>query len=124
MLTSEIPFLDKYEALTTSRLDSGYATSTEIDMTLLSDYCRDSQPFPTESLLTNKASEYAIDFVKSMMFADPRRRVSAAGALNSRWLRGTESSPVIVSPPVIGFASQPLVILTLSLIFFSFSVYY
>lgn len=93
ILTAEIPFLDKYnEVPMTSGLDSGYVTSKEVDIGLLSDYCRKSQVFPTESLLTNKASEDAIDFVKSMMLVDPRARVTAVGALNSRWLRETESS--------------------------------
>lgn len=90
ILTSEIPFLDKYEDPEMSGLDSGYATSTDVDIGLLSDYCRKSQPFPTESLLTNKASKDAIDFVTSMMVADPRGRVSAAAALNSGWLREIE----------------------------------
>lgn len=101
ILTSEIPFLDKYEGENEdsimSGMDSGYATSIEVDIGLLSDYCRKSQPFPIESLLTYEASKNAIDFVKSMMVADPRGRVSAAGALTSRWLTETVfSSEVLV----------------------------
>lgn len=110
ILTAEIPFLDKYEEVSmTSGLDSGYVTSGEVDIGLLSDYCRKSQPFPTESLLTNKASEDAIDFVKSMMLVDPRARITAAGALNSRWLAEIQSPPQVLAKP----APQMLVLLIL-----------
>lgn len=86
-----------------SGMDSAYATATEVNMGLLLDYCRKSQPFPTESLLTNKASKDAIDFVTSTMAVDPRSRVSAAAALNSVWLRGTESRSQLL---VIFFLSR------------------
>lgn len=110
ILTFEIPFLDKYEDSTISGLDSAYATSAEVDIGLLSDYCRKSQPFPTESLLTHGASKYAIDFVKSMMVADPRRRVSAAAALDSDWLRGTEPSSHLLVISLLLFIHSSLLV--------------
>lgn len=93
----------------TSGIDSGYVTSIEVDIGLLSDYCRKSQPFPTESLLTHKASEDAIDFVKSMMVANPRGRVSAAEALNSRWLTSTESAAEVLVLLILSILSSLLV---------------
>lgn len=103
ILTSEIPFLDKdnYEDSTMSGLHSAYPASVEVDMGLLADYCRNSQPFPTQSLLTHKASNNAIDFVKRMMVADPRGRVSAAAALNSGWLMETEMFVISPLSPIL-----------------------
>lgn len=91
ILTSEIPFCEKYEDCTITGIDSAYTTSSEVDLGLVADYCRKSQPFPTDCLITNNASKYAIDFVKSMMVADPRGRITAVEALDSRWLKETES---------------------------------
>lgn len=90
ILTSEIPFLETYEAMTSMTTTpepsntAGPAMST-IDYELLYAYCRGSD-FPTQSLQRNGVSYEGIDFVKSLMIADPRKRVSAKDALESRWL--------------------------------------
>lgn len=101
MLTSEIPFLEKYEGtgevnsfdsdLDFGSLDPSSRQSAAIDMCLLLDYCRQLKPFPVESLKRNRVKEDAIGFVRSLMVAKPSDRVSAADALKSLWSVGTSS---------------------------------
>lgn len=97
ILTTEIPFLDEGpggSSALISGIDVGSATEqyAEIDMSLLSDYCRGERPFPVGSLRKNLVARDGIGFVYSLMVADPRERVSAERALNSVWLGGTENS--------------------------------
>lgn len=91
VLTSEIPFLDKYFD-STSVADG----VPEIDMQRLFAYCNDTEKFPKAALKMSKASQEAISFVKSLMAVNPSIRVSAKDALDSSWLRikplGTHTS--------------------------------
>lgn len=88
LLTSEIPFLDKYQPT-----ESTYPrnTGTSLDMQLLHQYCT-GDPFPVEKLQQNCVSEEGIDFVKSLMVVNPTNRVSAREALASPWLVGIAES--------------------------------
>lgn len=86
VLTSEIPFLE--QALPAdSILDSFDSTPppASINMALLFHYCH-GQPFPIMTLQNHRVSQDGIDFVKGLMAANPLNRVSAADALNARWL--------------------------------------
>lgn len=90
ILTSEIPFLETYEAMTSMTTtpepsNTASPTMSTIDSELLYAYCRGSD-FPTQSLQRNGVSYEGIDFVKSLIIADPRKRVSAKDELESRWL--------------------------------------
>lgn len=111
MLTSEIPFLEKYDSTgeansLLSELDFGssdlssnpFAVMSTIDIDLLIDYCRNLKPFPIESLQRNRVNKDGIGFVRSLMVAKPRDRVSAADALKSVWLVGTVSRIPSVIP--------------------------
>lgn len=57
-----------------------------IDFTKLLHYCHGSGLFPTESLLKAGASTQAVDFVKSLLAAKPKERVSAGNAQMNPWL--------------------------------------
>lgn len=83
VLTSEIPFLEVY----TQYDDSIYGSiQPSINGALLSNYCAGRSLFPTGPLTKHSASADAVDFVKSLMIADPNRRTPAATALQSAWL--------------------------------------
>lgn len=96
ILTSEIPFRDTYTDNSTTFLsgpDLGSMShqSVKLDIALLSAYCRNSKRFPTECLERNNVTIDGIGFVGSLMVARPAGRVTAAGALNTVWLGGTEA---------------------------------
>lgn len=90
MLTSEIPFLDTFKPQE-SDTDFGGSSSqsstvdSSVDYDLLIDYCRGLIPFPSESLTTNGAGKQAVDFVMSLMVANPSGRGSATNALKHEW---------------------------------------
>lgn len=78
-----------YEATDWMTTTPGPSTTASIipmvDYELLYTYCRGSD-FPSHCLKRKGVSNEAIDFVKSLMVADPNKRVSAKDALESRWL--------------------------------------
>lgn len=88
ILTSEVPFLDKYQDMGSTMLVAGQASTIgpAIDTDLLFNFCRGLKPFPSESLQENQVPVEGIDFVRSLMLADPRGRLSAKEALKARWL--------------------------------------
>lgn len=88
VLTSEIPFLDKHQDVnsTTLAADQGSAVGSPVDTDLFFNFCRGLEPFPSQSLQESKVTIEGIDFVRSLMVADPRGRVSAKDALEARWL--------------------------------------
>lgn len=93
ILTAEIPFLDRHQdldSMATTQHSEQYTASdfgVEVDSELLYNYCHGSE-FPSERLEEHGVSEEGIDFVKSLMAANPRDRVSATDALKSLWLTG------------------------------------
>lgn len=102
MLTSEIPFLDTYQDMDTmmattdffSATSTGvnsevYTTVATIDTALVYGYCYGSE-FPIQSLEKRRASDEAINFVKSLMAVNPRDRLSATDGLQNRWLYNPE----------------------------------
>lgn len=93
VLTSEIPFLDKYQDVNSAALaaDRDSAIGSPVDTDLLFSFCRGLKPFPSESLQENRVTIEGTDFVRSLMVADPRGRVSAKEALKARWLVEIES---------------------------------
>lgn len=105
MLTTEIPFLDIYTDDTD--LGSIPAPDDTVDMDLLYGYCRNLNDFPCSSLRKHGVSEDGIEFVKSLMVANPSERASAAAALGSRWLVPTSSTgPMPTSTPPAATHSQ------------------
>lgn len=94
ILTSELPFQDTYDdsEFDISGVDMG-STSTRsatIDMHLLFGYCEGVQDFPTKALKQSGVTADAVDFVTSLMAANPKDRVSAPEALRSIWLCAPE----------------------------------
>lgn len=93
ILTSEIPFLEEYEDICSSTVTPESFTASDfeasIDSELIYNYCHGSE-FPTETLLKYNVSESGVDFVKSLMAANPADRLSATQALKSLWLAGPE----------------------------------
>lgn len=65
-----------------------------VDTHLLYQFCKGKRELPIESLRESQTTESAIDFIKALIVADPRSRMSAADALNHRWFVSSESSPV------------------------------
>lgn len=58
----------------------------EFDIQLLLDYCRGGAKFPIDHLQNSGAPYEAIDLMQRMLVADPRERITASTALQSRWL--------------------------------------
>lgn len=95
VLTSDVPFTESSPAMTGST--SVTQDWSSIDAELLLDYCAGREVFPIASLSKQGASAGAINFVKSLMVADPKERVSAADALKHAWL----SSAASISPSLV-----------------------
>lgn len=95
MLTTEIPFLEIYTDDTD--LGSIPAPDDTVDMDLLYGYCRNLNEFQCSSLQKHGVSEDGIEFVKSLMVANPSERASAAAALGSQWLAQTSTGPMPTS---------------------------
>lgn len=95
MLTSEIPFRDTYQPSFLSEFDlsSSNTNSPTLDMGLIVDYCRAAKPFPTGSLLNKRVNRNGIEFVTSVMAANPRDRLTAVAALKCVWFDVTSSAP-------------------------------
>lgn len=98
ILTSEIPFQDMYEdpddmetSLSSLDMGSNRTICAAIDMRLLYGYCQGLKIFPTKSLGNSAVTRNGVHFVKSLMAADPKERVSASEALKSEWLCETET---------------------------------
>lgn len=91
VLTSEIPFLEP-AAIGDSSMDSSFPTmsTVSVDMAVLYNYCR-GRPFPTKTLEDHEICLDGINFVKSLMTANPMDRVSAPDALMHSWLGGNPS---------------------------------
>lgn len=105
MLTLEIPFLDTY---TDDDADLGSVPTPDdtVDIDLLYRYCRNLNEFPCSSLRKHGVSEEGVEFVKSLMVANPNERASAAAALGSRWLVPTSTGPMLTSTPLETTHSQ------------------
>lgn len=83
ILASQTPFLETDPEI----LESGLSISDlEIDMDFLYQYCRGQKDFPTDALQSSQVSEGGINFVKSLLAADPKYRPTATSALRSPWL--------------------------------------
>lgn len=94
ILTSEIPFLERYQETEITSLCQGEPSLTddlgpELNSELLYNYCRGSE-FPSEGFERDGVSEEGINLVKSLMAANPRDRPAATDALKFQWLAGTE----------------------------------
>lgn len=83
ILASQTPFLETDPEI----LESGLSISDlEIDMDFLYQYCRGQKGFPTDALQSSQVSEGGINFVKSLLAANPKYRPTATSALRSPWL--------------------------------------
>lgn len=123
VLTSEIPFLDTYQAsdidldLTLCAEDMG----PQLDSQRLHSYCNGSDTFPAESLQESGVVEEGIDFVKGLMAINPADRRSAKDALKvllsiRAFYRALEpaitDTPHPVEPPMLpaAVASSPVTV--------------
>ncbi|KAL0630844.1 hypothetical protein Q9L58_010301, partial [Maublancomyces gigas] len=92
ILTSKIPFLETYYddmdsmVSTFETLTVSDCTGT-IDTEEIYNYCRHFK-FPIETLQQSGAVVEAIELVRSLMAANPKDRMSATEALDSRWFHG------------------------------------
>lgn len=91
ILTSEIPFIEApflNDSLFASLLNdsSQGPIMQEMDMKLLLDYSHGVIEFPTGSLQKSGVSEEGINFVKKLLEANPRSRMTASDGLKSPWL--------------------------------------
>lgn len=90
ILTANLPFLDTYQdSDPMTSLDT--TTSSAMDIELLFNYCHGFEKFPAETLESNGVSTGLIELVKSMLVANPNKRVSAKDALESPSLNGIDS---------------------------------
>lgn len=105
MLTLRIPFLDTY-----THEDSGFPSTVEdtVDTGQLYDYCRGKTTFPCDTLRSHGVPEVGIEFVKSLMAANPSERLSAAAALASEWLAEKSSTDGPTSPELVIPSSSPV----------------
>lgn len=89
LLTSQIPFLElDLEVDELSGLDSSVMVNG-IDMQLLYEYCQGKTDFPSEILLKSDVAEDGIEFVKSLLTANPSLRATASTALQNPWILNT-----------------------------------
>lgn len=108
VLTAEIPFL---EAKNSNTVFSGLTNNDELvspqtDLAVFKAYCDGTIEFPIESLTRCNVGNNAIEFVKSVLVADPGMRMAAKESLRSAWLKqqiepGTRNNPVPhqIEPP-------------------------
>lgn len=88
LLTSQTPFLELDSGF--SEIDSCFSTvGSEVDMGRLYEYCHGKSAFPIEVLRNSLVAEEGIEFVKSLMVANPNKRATAATALQDPWLEIT-----------------------------------
>lgn len=88
MLTGETPFVERLAA---EDLFSGLSSTNNdqsTDMFLLAEFCKGNVGFPTQALESCKSTGSAIRFVRRLLVADPKRRVSADAALMDVWIAG------------------------------------
>lgn len=103
ILTLEIPFLPD---ATEDDSDSGYPDSNPdkgpgtpvVDMILFYDYCLNLRSFPTGPLRRCKVSNEGIEFVRMLLVANPRSRITPAKALKSPWLLNRCQEPYDSGP--------------------------
>lgn len=88
ILTLKVPFYG-----TSLNCDSDTAPGTPSgdwvdipDMKFLIDYCWERVEFRMEDLESSRVSKSAIEFVKQLLTADPRSRLTTAGAIHCSWL--------------------------------------
>ncbi|KAI5852461.1 kinase-like domain-containing protein [Morchella snyderi] len=93
ILTSELPFLRKSEDTDSSASSSStirdpepaYSTpEVDVDIGILMSFCEGKTHFPEDVLLLAGVSVVGIDFLKSLLAANPALRMSASEALQSR----------------------------------------
>lgn len=89
LLTTQTPFREDFDA--TTEIESGFTTvGSEFDMGRFCDYCQGRIEFPVETLHSAHVTEQGIDFVKSLLVADPDERATAIHALRHPWLANTD----------------------------------
>lgn len=110
MLTSEIPFVLRGQGNTSGDTDySGVVIGNtlhgkELDFHLLEEFCAGRKGLPLSLLEPGKNSE-VLYLLKSLITANPKRRISAASALRSEWIRsrrvitGLDSLPPLSMDP-------------------------
>ncbi|KAL0632584.1 hypothetical protein Q9L58_008515 [Maublancomyces gigas] len=89
LLTGQIPFREiEYEADGTTEFDhgSGELIVPQTDMFAVKSFCHGKSEFPTDILRQSLVSETAIEFLKTILVANPESRAAAKGALGSAWL--------------------------------------
>lgn len=67
---------------------SGVASSSSqmpIDTYLVSEFCKGNIELPTDILHQSQTADHAIHFIKRLIVADPRSRMSAADGLKHQW---------------------------------------
>lgn len=69
-----------------------------MDMHLFYDYCLNLRSFPVRPLRRCKVSNEGIEFVRMLLVADPRLRITPAKALQSPWLLNKSQEPYNSGP--------------------------
>lgn len=89
LLTGEIPFREiEYEEDGTTEFDLGSQefVGQQTDSYALKSFCDGKTEFPTDIMTKCAVSEPAIEFLKTMLLADPGSRADAKAASGSAWL--------------------------------------
>lgn len=91
MLCSQVPFTEMAsgsfidESGLCALTSSSCINQGDFSMHLLSEFCNGRIDLPLGALHHSRASKSAIEFLKQLLVADPRSRISAASALKSKW---------------------------------------
>ncbi|KAH0608693.1 uncharacterized protein H6S33_001827 [Morchella sextelata] len=91
MFTLKTPFMERQaDDMKSTKIStsSGILASSKpipTDMKLLVDFCKGAIPLPRD-YLQSRASKEAVLFLKKLLVADPRLRISATAALKSWWM--------------------------------------
>lgn len=88
ILTLQTPF--EYSPSIASSADLSDSVDTtplpQTNMDMMASFCSGKIKFPVENLQLSKVSDYGIHFVKKLLVAGPRSRLSAGEALKHPWL--------------------------------------
>lgn len=85
VLTTEIPFLEMISA-DSSGIEQEDSGLQRTDFTNFKSFCDGKTEFPLYSLRRSGASDSAVQFLKTLLVADPKCRPLAKEALLSKWL--------------------------------------
>lgn len=100
LLTMQVPFqeVQRFETMMTGLTLSDEDSLPQTDLFALKSFCDSRTKLPTESLRQSGANDEAVEFLKSLLVANPISRAAAKEALESAWIRQGDLKTDIMEP--------------------------